>query len=231
MNFLVTGCGRSGTNYVADRLKSSGVNCGHERVFSVTGPLDNADDFEGDASWFAAPFISARYSRLKVLHIVREPREVVDSFHRIGLCSDRRFRHFSGGKNVASTIFRFNLNFPKIRDRLDYVNAHRQLLAEYTTCWEVPDEFNRLCEYWYQWNKLIENNVKQSYCSYLRVRLDEIDDCWVEIENFLETDKKVIAGHPTNKKTRYKAMRKFSQTLPDKVVNLAKKYGLEGCDN
>lgn len=225
MRFVITGCGRSGTNYIANRLLASGVNCGHEQVFSVTGPLDNFDQFDGDSSWFAAPFIDSVSPRLTVLHIVRDPRSVIESFHRIGLFRYSRWRHFSRGADVLSTILKFNFRVPKIRKRLHKINAHRKLLADHTTCWQEPDEFRRLCEYWYQWNRLVEQRAHRAGLPYLRIRLEEVDDHWPDIANFLELDREITPGAPTHEKKVYRPIEKFEQELPDKVAELAKTYG------
>lgn len=225
MRFLVTGCGRSGTNYVADRLCQSGVKCGHESVYSVEGPLGvRADEYQGDSSWFAAPFLNDA-NGIKVFHIVREPRSVIESFHRIGLCADSKLRHFSGGKGLFSTILRFNFNLKKSRRRLNYVNAHRKLLADHTTCWDNSDEFYRLCEYWVQWNTMIETNAALANLPYLRLRLDQVDDSWPAIEDFLELSCRVTPGRATNKKMGYRPVDRFQKSLPEKVVELARIYG------
>jgi hypothetical protein len=226
LRFIITGCGRSGTNYVANRLVDAGVKCGHESVFSVKGPLQNSEGYQGDSSWFAAPFLGM-IAGARVLHIVREPRSVIESFHRIGLCADSRFRHFSGGRSFFSTLGHFTLNVKRIRSRLDYVNAHRNLLAEHTSCWSADNEFHRLCEYWYQWNKLIEDNVERINLPYLRLRLDEVDECWRDIADFLQIERPVVPGRATNLKTGYRSLERFQQELPEKVIDMAKRYGFK----
>lgn len=75
--YIVTGCGRSGTGYMAQVLTSAHVPCGHERLFQGKGDAKLEPD-SVDSSWFAAPFVRDRDAM--VIHQVREPMAVVSSW-------------------------------------------------------------------------------------------------------------------------------------------------------
>jgi hypothetical protein len=106
LQYVVTGTGRSGTVYLANLLTSCGLPCGHESVFTPWG-IDEArvrldgrvpiqasaislaacgDWFDGrdvvaDSSYMAAPFLDHPIlSAACVLHIVRHPMDVINSF-------------------------------------------------------------------------------------------------------------------------------------------------------
>lgn len=135
MKFIITGCGRSGTNYVASRLNSAGVNCGHENVFTVNGPVLDASYYDGDSSWFAAPYLGNVFPDACVLHVVRNPLKVIESFHKIGLCASYRYRHITKGKGLKD-VFSYRKNPIKLIERVRYVESHRRLLRNNTTVWE-----------------------------------------------------------------------------------------------
>jgi hypothetical protein len=107
LQYVVTGTGRSGTVYLANLLTKCGLPCGHESIFTPWG-LDEAlarlagksavnvssisvescgDWFDGsrdlvaDSSYMAAPFLDhAVLQDAHVLHVVRHPMDVINSF-------------------------------------------------------------------------------------------------------------------------------------------------------
>lgn len=96
MNYIFTGTGRCGTGFVANLMTSAGRKCTHEGVFSLQG-WDSAIDkieqrrnntwwgWEGDSSWMAAPYLDRmELQGIKVVHIVRHPRDVIESMLRMG---------------------------------------------------------------------------------------------------------------------------------------------------
>jgi hypothetical protein len=95
--FLVTGCPRSGTKYIAELFKALGVRMGHEDVFGVRqglGGRPDWQDFQGEASWLAVPHLPL--DGVVVLHQVRHPLEFVRSavgYSDPGFLSDRRRRY------------------------------------------------------------------------------------------------------------------------------------------
>lgn len=225
MKFIITGCGRSGTGYIADRLNNTGLSCGHENVFTVNGPTRNFRNYDGDSSWFAAPYIGQAYSSAKILHVVRDPLCVIESFHRIGLCANKKYRHFSKGQGLLRILTENKFSLTQMKHRWGYVKSHRNLLKKNTNCFSFESEFKRLCEYWFQWNQLIELNAREGACSYMRVRLEDVDCLWPEIQKFLELPRTPEPGSPTNKKNSYRSVQPFHMDLPANVKELAKAYG------
>jgi hypothetical protein len=90
--FIVTGCPRSGTRYMATLLEALGPRVGHEKVFGIREGLGTRDPrwkkWEGDVSWLAVPFLPVEDT--VVLHQVRHPLEFVRSVLGFGFLSDER---------------------------------------------------------------------------------------------------------------------------------------------
>ena len=107
LQYIVTGTGRSGTVYLANLLTKCGLPCGHESVFTPWGldealarldgrsPIQvsaislascgdwfaDASNLVADSSYMAAPFLGhAVLQDVQVLHIVRHPMDVINSF-------------------------------------------------------------------------------------------------------------------------------------------------------
>lgn len=81
---LITGTGRSGTGYMSELLRSSGVNVGHERVFSWQwarsgGTKHKWMGLKGDSSWMAAPVLHTLPESILVIHVVRAPLSTIRS--------------------------------------------------------------------------------------------------------------------------------------------------------
>lgn len=91
---VFTGCGRSGTGYIAQVLAHAGLDAGHERVFAgYPAPEAQGELVPGtvESSWFAAPFLQGRpATEVAVVHLVRDPLTWIDSWLRSGAMS-RRF--------------------------------------------------------------------------------------------------------------------------------------------
>lgn len=84
---VVTGCGRSGSGYVAKVLAACGLNAGHEAVF---GPWTRRAEWKGwdaDVSWLAVPWLSTMTDEL-VVHLIRDPVECARSTIGIGFFDD-----------------------------------------------------------------------------------------------------------------------------------------------
>lgn len=82
--FVVTGTGRCGTGYMAKLLTAMGVPCGHEMVYKPDGP--EWSWIRGDSSWLAAPHLEAFDGY--VLHLVRDPLDVLNSYVGLGFFED-----------------------------------------------------------------------------------------------------------------------------------------------
>ena len=78
--FLITGCGRSGTKYMAELMGALGISCGHELVFTSAGYDGEWGDWPtGESSSYAPPLLDKLPSDVVVFHVVRNPLHVVRS--------------------------------------------------------------------------------------------------------------------------------------------------------
>ena len=150
--FLVTGCGRSGTGYVANLLTALGLPTGHEAIFNPVNLRGDEvvwpEELPGESSWLGAPFLGCLPPETVVLHQVREPVAVVRSFLRI------RF-------------------FETPSPYLDFAVEHFPELES-----GPPEE--RALRYWIGWNQLVELATELGAGAYHRYRLEDVDAPLVE---------------------------------------------------
>jgi len=84
LRYVATGMGHSGTGYVSRLLQSAGVRCGHGSVFSADGVLYGTD-LDADSSFAAAAYLRRSIcKKAVVIHVVRNPVDVVKSYLRSG---------------------------------------------------------------------------------------------------------------------------------------------------
>ena len=92
--YVITGTGRCGTGYLAMVMSALGIDCGHETVF---GPKATGwGNRRGEASWMAVPFLEQLQPFVMadlvdmpfVVHLVRNPLDVVNSLMGIGFFDD-----------------------------------------------------------------------------------------------------------------------------------------------
>lgn len=119
--FVVVGTGRCGTGYAARVLSEGGISCGHEEIYRLDG-VHPSRHLRGDASWLAAPLLA--HFQGVVLHLVRNPISVVQSFLQLGFFRAETHDIY---KDYAARFFSFS------EDEVD--NAIR---------WYI--EWNRRCE-------------------------------------------------------------------------------------
>lgn len=85
-NYLITGCGHSGTGYAAKLLTSVGIPCGHEAYEAGIDEinLSRCPDERppvADSNWRAWQNIHLDvYSEAKIIHLVRNPLHFVRSY-------------------------------------------------------------------------------------------------------------------------------------------------------
>lgn len=83
---LVTGAGRSGTHWVAQCLRETGIAATHEQAFT---PHRHGDAFwEAEVSWPAAAYLPVAGNDVRVVHLVRNPLFVVASLVARGTFAD-----------------------------------------------------------------------------------------------------------------------------------------------
>jgi len=149
-SFLITGCGRSGTQFTSKVLCALGIPCGHEYIFNpeafTSGNISWPPEFEGDSSWLAAPFVGQLPSSITLFHQVRGPLEVVRSLLRLGL--------FSQGEPYKAYS--------------DFVRSHTPGVFQ-------GDEVERCFRYWLHWNGLIEEVAERGGRELVRYRIEDMD--------------------------------------------------------
>jgi len=78
---VVTGCARSGTQYVAKVLESLGLRAGHEKIYRPDADARGVDAAwqgrDAEASWLAVPWLWRLPAGAVVVHLVRDPIKVV----------------------------------------------------------------------------------------------------------------------------------------------------------
>lgn len=140
LEVVVIGSGRSGTAWAAHRLTEAGVPCGHESVFDWHPSSDPSRrlDYPGrtPSEWEPPPTVELRaesslaaiahLSHLpdgcRIWHVVRDPRDVIDSWAKSGLLTDP----------TASPYGRFMLaHVPAIADESLNVGRAARWVAEW----------------------------------------------------------------------------------------------------
>jgi len=167
LKYIVTGTGRCGTLYMANLLTTFGFPCSHEGIFTCEGrykalevvngqsPVassvisrgQNRSDYEmdivADSSYMAAPLLSL-FCSAKVIHVVRNPAEVIRSFIK-------KLDYFSSKCPEESEENPLKFKFEKF--------IYRSLP-------ELGQEMSRTdkaCLYYVRWNKMIENSGRVDY--------------------------------------------------------------------
>lgn len=146
---LITGTGRSGTQYISVLLSRLGLQCRHQYVFPGGVAYDPGKwDSIGESSCMAAPFLEEQRNTL-IIHQVRHPLRVLHSMWAT-------LPGYLGWFHPLAN-----------RENMFYSNV-RLLLPE---IWDVSQEHGERCAYyWLRWNQLIEGYAHR------RVRVEEWDD-------------------------------------------------------
>lgn len=230
MRFLVTGTGRCGTGYIAKVLQSSGVQCGHEAVFSLGGltaawkALEGHPEIEADSSWLAAPFLrSGILAEAQVVHLVRHPKRVVESLLRIGFFDDDSpYAEYAEYAYIRLPELR-NLETAEERAVHFCLEWNRMIEKALADCdhvrWRVEDEpLELLHELGLQFNE-VSVYKNRRYNSRAGKRVDFSMDNWPELCQMAERygyDKEPVAYDPVV----YWSML-MERYLPDVAVNAA----------
>ncbi len=140
IDFVVTGCGRSGTGYASRIWTQLGLTCGHEALFNAAAlrneempDLDEAENYCADSSWVATGILQralVAFDRIKILHQVRNPVHVIRS-----LMGTRFFERTGPYTEYARLHLR------------DHIRDHDEPLV---CC----------MKYWAEWNRLAESLVR-----------------------------------------------------------------------
>jgi len=88
IDFVVTGTPRSGTTYMTSLLRELGYDCTHERCFDpwhITFAEERPDArIWGDSSWLAVPYLRELPPSTRVIHVVRNPVDAINSIVSTG---------------------------------------------------------------------------------------------------------------------------------------------------
>jgi hypothetical protein len=179
--FVVTGCARSGTTYMAALLSGLGLRIGHEVVFGPrTRSFDGWRGLNGDSSWLAAPFLADLDDAL-VFHQVRHPLKVVRSLVGIRFFAERTPLFLAGDDLYTRAKW-------QVRERLMAAGhvehsdkgprphkVYRAFVDTYAPqLWEPATEPERALRYWLDWTRLIVANAEpDAYAVHHVERLEE----------------------------------------------------------
>ena len=225
MKYLVTGTGRCGSVYMARLLTSLGYMCGHEAIFDYTElemaklrlkgnlPLTSSPTSRGEgwfvpekmvaeSSYMAAPFLEdVCLDNVKVIHIVRNPLEVISSHHL-----DIRF-------------------FQKTNDLIEY----KKFVAKYLPGLSaIENPLELACYYYVHWNKMIEDKTKNKTYFFHRVEdkcSQKLLD-FLEIETIpsgVFTDDKVNSWRKRKKNVQIKDIP--NGEIKKELIQTMKRYG------
>lgn len=136
--FLITGCGCSGTRWVAKVLSALDVPCGHERVFRPGGVLAHRWA-GGESSWLAVPHLATSTTwDVPAVRIVRDPFAAVNSAIADGfLVQSRRGVH----DPFAAFVFKHQPDVAKVDDSIFAETSTAAARAiRWVTGWDAPAE-------------------------------------------------------------------------------------------
>ena len=177
--FVITGCGRSGTEYTARLLTRLGVPCGHEVLFNPhtrTGRVEFGD-VPGDSSWLAAPFLHELGPDVAILHQVRQPLRMVRSWAGIGFFDDGPgFRRKYRSENWRFTRARVQNRLRRRQVPLYSPTDFRRFLEVHSPESFVPKLVpDRVLAHWVTWNERIDSAVEAHPGPTLTYRLETLD--------------------------------------------------------
>jgi hypothetical protein len=162
--FVVTGCSRSGTKYMARLLSAVGHKCSHERVFNLyryRSPESSIKHFEsfpeiqGDSSSDAVLFFDELPSRTVVLHQVRHPVAVIRSLMGIRFFAEP----YKPSEYLASDH----------QVQLEFVEKHLC-----PTIFKDTNEIARCMRYWVMWNQMAQRAEYYDSLRYFRYRVEDL---------------------------------------------------------
>lgn len=131
---LITGCGRSGTGFLAKVLRECGIPATHERLFNPKRSSWPEGHEGAESSWLAAPFLKKLPKDVTVFHQIRHPFDVIRSLVGFGF--------FNGNQRNPYQVFAFR-HAPGIRS------------------WK--DSLDRSMSYWVFWNLQVERYADVRY--------------------------------------------------------------------
>jgi hypothetical protein len=226
LKYLVTGCGRSGTVYMAKLLTSLGVPCGHETIFDFDGieraleriagsiPLKlsetslrakedwvDVNTIVADASYMAAPYLDF-FPDATIIHVVRHPVKVINSF-----CN---YIHYFQNTEPNPSDPHYIYNYEC------FIHNHLGDLKSY------PTPYERACYYYVAWNEMVEKHQRLFH----RV---EDDPTRLLDQLGIRKNEKMFVDRKANSYAKFG--RNFmlddlpSGDLKDRLVSMGRRYG------
>jgi hypothetical protein len=223
--FVVIGCSRSGTKYMATLLSAVGYAVRHEQVFNPwpcrpNGPTDHFagfPDVDGDSSFMAVPFLEDLPSATVVLHQLRDPIVVIRSHLGIRFFAD----HYQPSEYLA----------------WHHPHYLRLIQQHCPRIFAAPDELTRCIRYWVMWNRMAQRAQQINGLRYLRYRVEALDQRLLRMIITLlggdhpdEVLDAALASVPRSTNTRLRDESISWDTLPegddkDALKDLASAYG------
>lgn len=226
LEVVVTGTGKCGTVFMAKLLTSTGINCGHESIFTNKG-LEEAllrlndpflihlsecstnatekwtepKDIVADSSYMSAPFLNNEiFKDAKIIHVVRHPINVISSFV---LC----------GNYFTNKPVKHNIYYEK------FIKSH---------CPEVYnnnyDCVTRGAIFYIKWNEMIENLSNKNNYFFYRIEDDPSKLIkFLNKENYSkDIDKKTNTWNTNNFKI---TINEIQKPIREQLIKIGKKYG------
>jgi hypothetical protein len=216
LKYIITGTGRCGTVFFAKLLTSVGISCGHETIFSydgierakarLNGKLrrelsqisksstnqgeqkwfpDGIKNIQADSSYMAAPFLDL-FPEAAVIHLVREPMEVINSF----------VDGFGYFKDSC-------LNNPSEKVYHEFIYKHAPSVLDYVK------PLDRAAAYYIAWNEMIERKVRGKYLRF-SLNYQRFD----RLFNFLEVTPKTYSTKRLNERSHLRKKYTMVSEIP-----------------
>lgn len=154
MKLVVTGCGRSGTQFMAAVLGHLGLKVSHERCFKEDSEYKTWEeiaeakewkDYDAECSWLAAPFVDILPPGTIAIHLVRDLLKVVRCWY---------------SHDIITTA---------------PVGAFARKYVEYEEDW-TP--LKKAIYYVYDWNELMDSHVGEGIAT--RVKVEDITPVFLQ---------------------------------------------------
>lgn len=123
--FLVASAPRSATGYASALFTELGLPTGHEGIYDLFHHGDWADDYPGESSWLAAPFIAGLPADVIVLHQRRDTVAAAESLARHGF--------FNPGNPYRTFAERWTAgrpNLPLLDRAADFIGQWHRLIGD-----------------------------------------------------------------------------------------------------
>lgn len=199
IKYIVTGTGRCGTMFMAKFLTSAGINCGHEVIFTNAGletaksKLQIYSGLEADSSYMAAPYLRNPILKdAKIIHVVREPMKVINSFV-VGYC------YFLSGRLNCTLGTDWTYEYPPGADpEFKFMRFIYRHVTELYNRSLTPIE--RAALYYVRWNELIERGcIGRQFLFY------PIESDTANLAKFIGTDRKDLYADVNTNKAEYES--------------------------